>query len=216
MGNLKGGRAETFGRLASWLYRRWAEPSLEPMHRRIAGEFPLERGRLLDVGCGPGDLTRMIAAARPGLFVLGLDLSPDMIRLARSRPPLPNLEFREGSPASAALSREFDFALSVLSFHHWEEPLDELSAIDRALKADGVFWLYEPDPGASDEAIRADHAPLWGWLRMPAWIQRRLSRGHGFTYSELERQVRPAIERSPFRVRELSRQGATWRIELRR
>ena len=212
--NLKGGKPETFGRVASFFYRHLAEPSLGPMHQRIAAEVPLERGRLLDIGCGPGRLTRLVAGRRPRVAVTGLDLSAAMIRQARRGPALPNLEFREGSPATAGFSLEFDFALSVLSFHHWEEPAEELSAVYRALKPGGRLWIYESDPEASDEEIRADRVGLWGWLAMPPSWQRSLSRGHGFTAREIEDVVRPAVARTPFRAMQVARSGAAYRLEL--
>jgi SAM-dependent methyltransferase len=214
--NLKGGRAETFGAVTSFLYRAWAEPTLLPMHERIAGEIPVASGRLLDVGCGPGRLTRRIAELRPALRITGIDLSADMIRQARKAPALPNLEFRQGRPGAAGLPDGFDFALSVLSFHHWEEPEEELAGIWTALAGGGRFWIYEPDPEASNEAIRADHAPMWGWLRVPPSWQRRLSRGHGFTGREIDEVVRPAVARTPFGKLEASRHGSTWRMELRK
>jgi SAM-dependent methyltransferase len=214
--NLKGGKAETFGAVTSFLYRAWAEPTLFPMHERIAREVPIESGWLLDVGCGPGRLTRRIAELRPGLRATGIDLSADMIRQARKSPPMPNLDFRHGSPGRAGLSSEFDFAISVLSFHHWEEPEQDLAGVHAALKPGGRFWIYEPDPEASNEEIRADHSPLWGWLRMPPAWQRRLSRGHGFSRREIDEVVGPAVARTPFGKVEASRHGSTWRMELRK
>lgn len=214
--NLKGGKAEEFGRIAAFFYRRWAEPALAPMHARIAAEIPLEAGRLLDVGCGPGRLTRAIAARRPGVAVLGLDLSADMVRQAERGPGLPNLAFRQGRPASLPAEGGFDFAVSVLSFHHWEEPVEELAAIHRALAPGGRLWIYEPDPEASTADIHADRAPLWGGLRVPASWQRRLARGHGFTRREVDEAVRPAVARTPFRTLGVSPSGSCLRLELQK
>lgn len=212
--NLKGGRPERFGRIASVLYRWLAEPSLSVLHARIAGEIPVERGRLLDVGCGPGRLTRLIAGSRPGLSVTGLDSSPAMIREARRKPAPPNVDFREGDSRGLRLPGHFDFALSVLSFHHWEEPVAELESIAGLLRQDGRLWIYEADPEASDEEIRADRVPLWGWLSFPPSWQRRISRGHGFTRREIEEVVRPAVRQTPFRSLEVGRSGAAYRLEL--
>ena len=61
----EGGRPESSARSARSSTSAWAEPSLEPLHRRIAAEIPIERGRLLDIGCGPGNLDRLLAAGRP-------------------------------------------------------------------------------------------------------------------------------------------------------
>jgi len=67
---------------------------------QLAGELdhkPLDRalltaflelvgpGPVADVGCGPGHVTRFLAARHPG--VLGVDLSPGMIATARERAP---------------------------------------------------------------------------------------------------------------------------------
>jgi SAM-dependent methyltransferase len=212
--NLKNAEPEKFGAIKTFFYRLWAEPSIDPMHRRIAGEAPIDRGRLLDVGCGAGKLDRLIAAVRPNVHVVGLDSSEPMIRAARKRSDLPNVEFRLGTVEGSGWSAEFDFALSVLSFHHWEEPEETLAAVHRALVPRGRFWIYEMDPDASAGAIRADRAPLWGVLRLPVGMQRRMARDHGFSASEVETIVRPSVGRTPFRDLRLTRTGSMLRLEM--
>ncbi|MFN2386247.1 MAG: trans-aconitate 2-methyltransferase [Thermoanaerobaculia bacterium] len=214
--NLKGAPPESFGAVAAWLYRTMAEPAVAPLHRRIGAEIPIERGRLLDIGCGPGRLDRLLAAARPELDVVGLDQSEAMIRQAERGPALPNLEFQLGTLTSAGFQEAFDFAVSILSFHHWEEPEAELEAAHRALRPSGRLWLYEPNPQAPDEEIRLDHAPLWGFLRLPPSWHRFLFRGHGFTSREAENVVRPAVARTPFQEMSVSARGSTLRFELRK
>ena len=51
------------------------------------------RGRVCDMGCGPGQVARFLSEA--GADVLGLDLSPGMIEQARRLNP--EIEFREGN-----------------------------------------------------------------------------------------------------------------------
>jgi ubiquinone/menaquinone biosynthesis C-methylase UbiE len=43
------------------------------------------RGALLDVGCGPGLLLSSLAANHPGLRLVGLDIAPEMVRIATER-----------------------------------------------------------------------------------------------------------------------------------
>ena len=214
--NLKNAQPETFGPVKTFFYRLWAEPSIDPMHRRIAAEVPIERGRLLDLGCGGGKLAHLMAAGRPGLHVVGLDSSEPMIRTARKRWDLPNLEFRGGTLETSGLTAEFDFALTVLSFHHWEEPEATRAAGHRALAPGGRFWIYEMDPEARADAIRADRAPLWGFFRLPIGMQRRMARDHGFSVSEVESVVRPAVARTPFEDLRVTRTGSMLRMELAR
>jgi SAM-dependent methyltransferase len=214
--NLKDAKPERFGAIASFFYERWAEPSLEPLHRRIVSEIPIERGRLLDIGCGPGNLDRMLAEDRPGLDIVGLDESEEMVRRASRGRRLPNLEFRRGLVERFSAGEEFEFAISVLSFHHWEEPVAGLEAVHRALKPGGRLWIYEGDPEAPLEELRRDQKPLWGWLRMPEWFVRKGLRGHGFTVAEIDRTVRPAIARTSFGTCEVARSGSMLRLALAR
>jgi SAM-dependent methyltransferase len=214
--NLKGAKPEKFGSFASRLYRRWAEPMCAPLHRRIGAEIPIERGRLLDVGCGPGRLDRLLAAARPELQVVGIDASPDMIAQAGHGPSLPNLSFRVGSSEEARFENEFDFAIAVLTFHHWEEPVAGLAGVHRALRPGGRFWIFEGDPDAPAIELARDRAPLWGWLTLPVFLMRRGMRQHGFSREEIESSVRGAIAESPFGSANVSHTGSTFRIELRK
>jgi len=212
--NLKGEGPEKFGAIRSFFYRIGAEPSIAPMHRRIASEVPIAKGRLLDVGCGPGKLDRLIAAARPDVSIVGLDSSEPMIASARKRSAAPNLEFRLGSIEDAGFGGEFDFALSVLSFHHWEEPLAGLRAVRRALADGGKLWIYEMDPEAPADAIRRDRGPVWGFLTLPVKLQRSMARHHGFTVAEVEEVVRPLVAESGFGALGVTRAASTLRMEF--
>jgi ubiquinone/menaquinone biosynthesis C-methylase UbiE len=213
--NLKNAAPETFGPVRSFFYRWWAEPLIDPMHRRIAGEVPIDRGKLLDIGCGAGKLDRLIAAARPTLRVVGLDSSEPMIQSARKRSKdVPNLEFRLGTVEQAGFANEFDCAVSVLSFHHWEEPEQTLSAVHRALVPGGRLWIYEMDPAAPAETIRADRAPLLGFLRIPIAMQRRMARDHGFSASEVETVVRTVVAKTSFGDLRLTAVGSMLRMEM--
>ena len=61
-----------------------------------------ERGRAVDLGCGAGSTALALATARPGLAVTGVDLSPELIRVARGRGGSTNLRFAQGDLAADA------------------------------------------------------------------------------------------------------------------
>lgn len=59
----------------------------KPLDRALLAAFVelVGAGRIADVGCGPGQVTRFLAAQHPE--VIGVDLSPAMISIARERAP---------------------------------------------------------------------------------------------------------------------------------
>jgi trans-aconitate 2-methyltransferase len=91
--------------------------------------------RILDLGCGSGQLTAAIADT--GASVIGLDSSPEMLDEARKQHPA--IEFRLGNAAAFSLDAPVDavFSNAVL---HWVKDADgAVASIARALKPGGRF-----------------------------------------------------------------------------
>src|ERR1700733_1188477 len=68
----------------------------KPLDRELLDRFAAEtksRGRVCDIGCGPGQVARYLNAR--GCDVFGLDLSPAMVQQAQQLNP--EIDFREGN-----------------------------------------------------------------------------------------------------------------------
>ncbi|MBV9256910.1 MAG: class I SAM-dependent methyltransferase [Ktedonobacteraceae bacterium] len=108
----------------------------------------LVEGKVLDVGTGPGTLPRDIARNFPHLQVYGIDLSQDMIQLARQYAKHERLEervhFDTGNVAHLPYpDHSFDLVVSTLSMHHWYELEQPLQDIYRVLRPGGRLWIYD-------------------------------------------------------------------------
>jgi ubiquinone/menaquinone biosynthesis C-methylase UbiE len=81
--------------------------------------------RVLDVGCGTGYFTRMLAeAVAPGGTALGIDPSPEVIALARHSTRQPSCTFAEGiAEALDTEDESYDVVVSSLVLHHLPETL---------------------------------------------------------------------------------------------
>lgn len=109
-----------------------------PVARRAFEKLALTRyGWYLDIGCGNGYTVRWAAAAAPAGRAFGLDVSPEMVRLARELSgDLPNVEFREGAfPRTDLPAGRFEAIFSM-------EVLYYLPDLDAALA--GVLRLLAP------------------------------------------------------------------------
>ncbi len=91
--------------------------------------------RILDIGCGTGQLTAEIA--RAGAEVVGIDSSPAMIDQARGN--FPDLQFEVADVSVIAYREQFDAVFSNAVLHWVREADAAASAIARALKPGGRF-----------------------------------------------------------------------------
>jgi trans-aconitate methyltransferase len=96
---------------------------------------PQSGERILDLGCGTGQLTAEIA--RSGAKVTGLDSSPEM--LADARKNFPDLPFVLGDAASFHLPEPFDAVFSNAVLHWVKNAEGAVSSIARALRPGGRF-----------------------------------------------------------------------------
>src|SRR6185312_9602905 len=117
---------------------------------------PQNGERILDLGCGTGHLTHLIAQAGPR--ITGIDNSPAMI--ARAQALYPDLDFRVMSATDIHFDTPFDAVFSNAALH-WV--LDKESAVDQvaqAHKPGGRFVLEMGGKGNVEEIVVATRKVL--------------------------------------------------------
>ncbi|AXB47927.1 class I SAM-dependent methyltransferase [Amycolatopsis albispora] len=100
-----------------------------------------ETDRVLDIGCGNGQLTRLAAARAPKGRVSGVDLSGPMLATARARAGaegLGNLTFEQGDAQVFPFEPgSFDVALSRFGVMFFADPVAAFANVHRALSPAG-------------------------------------------------------------------------------
>ena len=111
-------------------------------HDFLLKHVPVNCGSALEIGCGTGAFARQLA--RRCRRVTGIDLSAEMIRVARSRSSrIENLEFELVDAMSWSFPQShFDFICSIATLHHLEQR-ELLPKIKAALRPGGVFVLLD-------------------------------------------------------------------------
>lgn len=98
---------------------------------------------VLDVGCGTGLLLEAVAVARPAVRLLGIDLSPEMVAIARQRLG----DAADVRVADAELLPFDDAAVDLVtcvdSFHHYPDPGAALSEMRRVTRPGGALVIGE-------------------------------------------------------------------------
>jgi ArsR family transcriptional regulator len=138
-----------------------AESEVEAASGRALGDAPI--GRLVDIGTGTG---RMIELFGPGAVqALGIDRSPEMLRLARAKlaaAGLDSAELRQGDMYALPLpSDSADTVILHQVLHYAQNPAAAVSEAARLLGPDGRLLVVDFAPHEREELrIRDAHVRL--------------------------------------------------------
>ena len=106
--------------------------------------------RAIDIGCGCGETTIEIARLiGPAGSVLGIDVSPPMLEVARARAvsaKCPQLSFREGDASATELPVDVDLLFSRFGVMFFSRPSNAFSHLRKSLRTGGrcVFVCWRP------------------------------------------------------------------------
>jgi trans-aconitate 2-methyltransferase len=112
--------------------------------RDLLGALPdIQARTAIDLGCGPGNSTEVLAARFPGAAVSGIDSSSDMIAAARRR--LPQVRFAIASIEAWDDAGPFDVILTNAVLQWVPDHATVLPALVAKLAAGGVLAIQMPD-----------------------------------------------------------------------
>ncbi|HET6166009.1 MAG TPA: methyltransferase domain-containing protein [Marmoricola sp.] len=122
---------------------------------RVAAERP---AGVVDLGCGPGNLTAMLAERWPGATVTGVDSSPEMIE--RARATVPGIAFEVGDVREwvGSTTGGIDVLVSNATLQWVPGHLDLLPALVGSVAPAG--WFAFQVPGNFDEPSHTIRAEL--------------------------------------------------------
>ena len=202
------------GKLRAWAYQRGPGSYYRPAYRQIAQEIGIPEGAILDIGCGPGWLSIFLAAGKPNLDAVGIDLCSMMLDYAQTnKGPSLNVTFRQMDAAEIIYPDEtFHVACAVQSAHHWEKPDAVLNEVHRVLRPGGHFYIYEADStlDAIPEGWVSRKGP-WPPDKMIKWNWSRFGMDDAAWAT-----LKQTVQSSPFGGGEDGRHGFYRRMVLRK
>ncbi len=123
-------------------YLRFAGPRFQPGVDLIRRIPEVEARYVVDLGCGTGDLTALLAARFPSARVVGLDNSPEM--LAKARASHPELSFSEADAETWAPEVTPDVLFSNATLQWVPDHARLLPRLLACVAEDGVFAVQMP------------------------------------------------------------------------
>ena len=144
------GKSDWEGRVGETWAQEWrrTDRAFGPLtDRLLAATRGADFARVLDIGCGAGELSLALARVRPDVRVLGVDVSPDLVEAARHRgSALANAEFAVADAATwtAAPEARPDLLLSRHGVMFFDDPTKAFThlAAQAAGNADLLFSCF--------------------------------------------------------------------------
>jgi trans-aconitate 2-methyltransferase len=132
--------------MADWspsTYLKFEDERTRPA-RDLLAQVPLTDPKtVIDMGCGPGNSTELLAKRFPGARLTGLDSSPNMLAEARKRLPAATFATADANAWTPDPGTDLVFANAI---YQWvPEHLTQLPRVLAALPPGGVLAVQMPD-----------------------------------------------------------------------
>jgi len=133
-------------------YKRIADiKRVEFIYKTLQTNIPAN-GRVLDVGCGNGVISRFIG--QQGYNVTGIDISEETIQQARSLTSLPNIQFSvQDAEQLVADNQTFDAIICSEVLEHLHQPQNLVNTLYKLLKSDGCLIVTVPNGNGPRETF---------------------------------------------------------------
>ncbi|GAB3835300.1 class I SAM-dependent methyltransferase [Hymenobacter jeollabukensis] len=165
---------------------------------RLAQLLP-PSARVLELGCGPGNVTRALLRRRPDLHILATDPAPNMLRLTRQNNPAAECQLLDARAIGQLAPRQFEavvagFCLPYLAPAEGAQLLRDAHA---RLTPEGLLYLSFIDDEAARSGFEASsngQATAYVYYHPAAEVRANLAAA-GFALVEEFRKPYPRADR---------------------
>lgn len=192
---------ETWNKIASLYQDKFMQMTLyDDTYDLICTTIENPSAKLLEIGCGPGNITKYLLSKRPGFQIFGIDIAPNMIELAKSNNPSAEYAVMDCRQIKN-LNEKYDgiiggFCLPYLS---QTETNELISTSYDLLNDNGLLYLsfVEGDPDKSDFKI-GNYGRVYFYYHTLGNILSQLKR---FTFDEIKTfEVQYKISETEFEI----------------
>ncbi len=145
---------DTWNKVASIYQDKFMDLDLyNETYEYICNSVTKQKAKLLEIGCGPGNITKYLLTQRPDFEIFGIDIAPNMVELAKRNNPTANFAVMD-SRQIRNLDKKYDGIISgfCLPYLSQTESNELISNSYDLLNDNGLIYLsfVEGDPNKSD------------------------------------------------------------------
>jgi 2-polyprenyl-3-methyl-5-hydroxy-6-metoxy-1,4-benzoquinol methylase len=178
---------ETWNKLALLYQDKFMDLDLyDDTYNFICNTIIKDKAKLLEIGCGPGNITKYLLSNRPDFDILGIDVASNMIELAKKNNPTARFDIMDGREISN-LKTKYDgivcgFCLPYLSQNDCKKLILDCYNL---LNEDGLIYLsfVEGDPSKSSFQVGSSGGKIYFYFHTLDLLKQQLIENH---FSELK------------------------------
>lgn len=145
---------ETWNKIALQYEEKFMDMNLyNQTYDLICTSLPEPNSKILEIGCGPGNITKYLLSKRPDFDIFGIDIAPNMIKLAKKNNPKANFKVMDCREIDQ-LKTKLDAIVCGFCLPYLSQP-DSVKLIcdcSKLLNKSGLIYIsfVEGDPSRSD------------------------------------------------------------------
>jgi 2-polyprenyl-3-methyl-5-hydroxy-6-metoxy-1,4-benzoquinol methylase len=145
---------ETWNKVASLYQDKFMDLDLyNNTYDFICNSITKDKAKLIEIGCGPGNITKYLLSRRPDFNIFGIDIAPNMIELAKKNNPTASFAIMDSRQISD-LNTKYDGIVCGFCLPYLSQPDSKkfISDCYNLLNENGHLYLsfVEGDPNKSD------------------------------------------------------------------
>ena len=183
-----------FNRLAEAYQNKYMDQSLyHDTFDFFCKNISVENPQVLEIACGPGNITQYLLRVRPDLQIFGIDLAPNMIELAKLNNPSAQFEVMDAKTIGQ-LQQQYNAIMCgfCLPYLNKMEALQLIQDAAQILLPGGIIYLStmenDYDKSAIQRASTGDE--MFIHFHEAAYLIPALEE-NGFTILDVQRKVYP-------------------------
>ena len=148
---------ETWNKVASLYQDKFMNLDLyNDTYDFICNSITTDRATILEIGCGPGNITKYLLSERPDFDIFGIDIAPNMIELAKNNNPTANFAIMDSRKIDE-IKTKYDGIVCGFCLPYLSQPDSRKLITDsyNLLNENGLIYIsfVEGDPNKSDFQI---------------------------------------------------------------
>ena len=153
-----------------------------------------DNAHILDVACGPGNITHYLLKHRPDFQILGIDLSPKMISLAQKNNPEAEFQVMDCRNISS-MNKQYDGLMCgfCLPYFSKEEAIEFIKIASKVLTINGLIYISTMEDDYSQSGFKTSSScdTMFMHYHQADYLTQALN-DNGFKIIDLRRQVYPS------------------------